>query len=109
MVPGRRFVRARAVFHVHGSQLGYIYTYTQLLSHTPSSAFRHLPPRKDAVDQCLEFATELSGGVYTAMATALASQTAVVCPYQLQHPRKPRLLMQIKAATEEEEEEEKGG
>ena len=29
------------------------------LSHTPSTAFRHLPPTKDVVNQCLEFATEL--------------------------------------------------
>ena len=27
-------------------------------SHTPSIAFRHLPPRKDVVNQCLEFAFE---------------------------------------------------
>ena len=25
-------------------------------THTPSIAFRHLPPRKDIVNQCLEFA-----------------------------------------------------
>ena len=29
---------------------------TELASHTPSIAFRHLPPRKDVVNQCLEFA-----------------------------------------------------
>ena len=27
------------------------------LTHTPSIAFRHLPPRKDVVNQCLEFAS----------------------------------------------------
>ena len=34
--------------------------------HTPSTAFRHLPPRKDVVNQCLEFGsivTELVHGV----------------------------------------------
>ena len=31
-------------------------TVSQLLDHTPSTAFRHLSTRKDVVNQCLEFA-----------------------------------------------------
>ena len=41
--------------------LGYMQTVPGFLTvHTPSTAFRHLPPRKDVVNSCLEFAVCVS-------------------------------------------------
>ena len=34
---------------------GYVFPQSQLSLDTPSIAFRHLPPKKDVVNQCLEF------------------------------------------------------
>ena len=49
----------------------------QSVTHTPSIAFRHLPPKKDVVNQCLEFETELEHSDSSQLAFSVPPTTDV--------------------------------
>ena len=56
-----------------------------VLDHTPCIAFRHLPPRKDVANQCLEFVLGVMYQIYNGLVQCPNIKTKLVPPASADH------------------------